>query len=68
MCFDGFSQKPTLFVENFIVCFFHKIPHFLQIFAENFMKILKHGGLHEKLLATINHVHVYSPDYITVNT
>ena len=36
--------------------FSHKIPQFLQIVAENYMKILKHGGLREKLLATINHV------------
>ena len=29
---------------------FHKIPHTLQLFAENLMKTLKHGSLHEKLL------------------
>ena len=29
---------------------FHKIPHTLQLFAENLMKTLKDGSLHEKLL------------------
>ena len=29
---------------------FHKISHTLQLFAENLMKTLKHGSLHEKLL------------------
>ena len=29
---------------------FHTIPHFLQLFAKNLVKTLKHGSLHEKLL------------------
>ena len=26
------------------------MPYFLQVFAENVMKTIKHGSLHEKLL------------------
>ena len=29
---------------------FHKIPYFLQLFAENWMKTPKHGSFHEELL------------------
>ena len=28
----------------------HKIPHILEVYAENLMRTLKHGSLHEKLL------------------
>ena len=35
---------------SFNLMVFHRIPYFLQTFAENLMKTLKHGSLHEKLL------------------
>ena len=33
---------------------FHKMPYFLQLFAENLSKTQKHGSLHEKLLVWPN--------------
>ena len=34
----------------------HKILYFLELFADNMLKTLKHGSLHEKLLVLANSI------------
>ena len=62
--FATFSLKFAQNPKNMVVCtkscqfwrdrqvlvVFHKMPQFLQLFAKNLVKILRHGSLHKKLL------------------
>ena len=44
------SSTTGLFWYYILSAIFHKMPYFLQLFAQNLIKTLKHNSLHERLL------------------
>ena len=45
------TKKCSFWRERHVLVVFHKMPYFLQLFAKNLVKTLKHGSLHKKVVS-----------------